>query len=105
MKDGAEQRRLVFEAVVKGPLRDARALRDRFDARRAVAAGEKEIRRGVENAIGELRRFVARRAAAETPKRRGRLSMGQRDRLAFGRRRHVRCVRVARAGESTQRWL
>jgi hypothetical protein len=64
MQDCAEQRRLVFEAVVEGALRDPCPLRDRFDARGAVAAREEQLGRGVENAVGELRRFVARRAAA-----------------------------------------
>ena len=64
VEDRAEQRRLVLEAVIEGALRHASALRDGLDARRAVAALEKQIRGGVEDALAELRRFLRRGATA-----------------------------------------
>jgi hypothetical protein len=77
MEDRAEKRRLVVEPMIEGALGDASALRDCFDARRAVAAREEEIRRRVENAIGQLRRFLLRRAAAAPADRRGHLALGR----------------------------
>ena len=78
MEDGAEQRRLVLVAVIERPLRDAGALRDGFDAGGAVAALEKQLGRGIEDAIAQLRRFLARGATAAATGRRGGLAVGQR---------------------------
>ena len=58
MEDGAKQRRLVVEAVIEGPLRNPRALRDGVDARRSKAAGEEQIGCDVQDAIAQLRGFL-----------------------------------------------
>ena len=62
--DGAEQRRLVREAVIKGELGDPRALLYRLDAGGAVAFGEEQISCSIEDAISEQSCLLARGAAA-----------------------------------------
>ena len=59
-----EQHLLATEAVIEGALRDAGPLCHRLDAGRAEAVAEKQHRRDIEDAVGQLRRFETRRPAA-----------------------------------------
>jgi hypothetical protein len=62
--DGAEQRRLVGEAVIERALGNSGALRDCLDAGGAVAFGEEQISCSIEDAISEQSCLLARGAAA-----------------------------------------
>jgi hypothetical protein len=68
--DGAEQRRLVREAVIKGAFGNPRPLRHRLDAGGTIAFGQEQLRGDVEDAFAEKRRRIARRATAAAWRRR-----------------------------------
>ncbi len=61
---GGKQGGLVLEAVIERALGDARARRDGFDGRRAVAVRQKQFRGGRENVLPQPQRIGFRRPAA-----------------------------------------
>jgi hypothetical protein len=55
MHDGAEQHRLIGKAMIERALGDAGAPRQRVDGRQAIALGEEQLGRDIQDALRDGR--------------------------------------------------